>query len=83
MSRALMCCAPVKAPGAKSHGSRSNFCQYRGSPYVEGACASPSNYYNNSRAKRSRPREYFANVRIAHEPLIPAQALGQKTLEKT
>lgn len=29
-----MCCAPVKAPGAKSHGSRSNFCQYRGSPCV-------------------------------------------------
>ena len=43
----------------------------------------PRTIINNSRAKRSRPREYFANVRIAHEPLIPTQALEQKTLEKT
>ena len=31
----------------------------------------PRTIINNSRAKRSRLREYFANVRIAHEPLIP------------
>ena len=43
----------------------------------------PRTIINNSRAKRSRPREYFANVRIEHEPLIPTQALKQKTLEKT
>lgn len=38
----------------------------------------PRTINNNSRAIRSRPREYFASVRVAHEPRIPTQALEQK-----